>query len=83
MVTERATTALMVEALRDLRHEKDAQLDAQRAEIETVKHDHADKQREIDQLKAENDRSQQRLAALEAQVARLLHAADSPSSDPR
>lgn len=37
MVTERATTALMVEALRDLRTEKDAQIDAQRREIESLR----------------------------------------------
>lgn len=37
MVTERATTALMVEALRDLREEKDAQIDAQKKEIESLR----------------------------------------------
>ncbi|MGH7244852.1 MAG: tail fiber domain-containing protein [Phycisphaerales bacterium] len=37
MVTERATTALMVEALRDLRTEKDAQIEAQRKEIDTLR----------------------------------------------
>jgi len=37
MVTERATTALMVEALRDLRTEKDAQIAAQQKEIEELR----------------------------------------------
>ncbi|MBN8596768.1 MAG: tail fiber domain-containing protein [Planctomycetes bacterium] len=37
MVTERATTALMVEALRDLRTEKDAQIEAQKKEIESLR----------------------------------------------
>lgn len=37
MVTERATTALMVEALRDLRSEKDAQIEAQKKEIESLR----------------------------------------------
>jgi len=37
MVTERATTALMVEALRDLRAEKDAQIETQRKEIESLR----------------------------------------------
>jgi hypothetical protein len=33
-VTERATTALMVEALRDIRNEKDREIDALKARIE-------------------------------------------------
>jgi len=48
-VTERATTALMVEALRDLRSEKDTQLEA--------------KQREIDELKARMDRLEELMQA--------------------
>jgi hypothetical protein len=36
-VTERSTTALMVEALRDLRSEKDRELAAKQAEIENLK----------------------------------------------
>ena len=48
-VTERSTTALMVEALRDLRSEKDRQLEALRTE----------NQGEIDQLKARLDRLEQ------------------------
>jgi hypothetical protein len=38
----------------------------------------SDKQREIDELRAENDRSRQRLAALEAQMARVLEAKVGP-----
>lgn len=37
MVTERSTTALMVEALRDLREEKDRQIEIQNKEIEELK----------------------------------------------
>jgi len=51
-VTERATTALMVEALRDLRAEKDRQLEALRTE----------KQAEIDQLKARLEKIEAMLA---------------------
>ena len=36
-VTERATTALMIEALRDLRTEKDRELAAKQAEIDNLK----------------------------------------------
>ena len=35
-VTERSTTALMVEALRDLRTEKDAEIDALKARLEKL-----------------------------------------------
>ncbi len=55
-VTERATTALMVEALRDLRAEKDQQLDAVRDELEA--------QRKV------NERLQQRLETLEKALER-------------
>ena len=42
MVSERATTALMVEALRDLRTEKDAQLRSRDDRIGKLEADNAD-----------------------------------------
>ncbi|CAG0977523.1 hypothetical protein PHYC_01584 [Phycisphaerales bacterium] len=55
-VTERATTALMVEALRDLRAEKDTAL--------------AEKQAQIDALKAGNEALEARLRRLEESLSR-------------
>ena len=58
-VTERATTALMVEALRDLRTEKDKQIDALKAGNEKLK-------AESEKLKADSDALRARLDRLEA-----------------
>jgi hypothetical protein len=58
MVTERSTTALMVEALRDLRAEKDAQIETLRAEI-------AKRDREAEARAAENADLRQRVERLE------------------
>ncbi len=58
MVTERSTTALMVEALRDLRAEKDAQIETLRAEI-------AKRDRESEARAAENANLRQRVERLE------------------
>ncbi|MBX3388096.1 MAG: tail fiber domain-containing protein [Phycisphaeraceae bacterium] len=55
-VSERATTALMVEALRDLRAEKDAQIGAQREEIAS--------------LRAKNAELEARLRAIEEKLAK-------------
>jgi hypothetical protein len=57
-VTERATTALMVEALRDLRAEKDAQIEKLRAE----------KDAEIERLRAQSNAE---LTALKNRLERL------------
>ncbi len=54
-VTERSTTALMVEAMRDLREEKDTQIDELREE----------KDKQIDELREQNQQLQRRLEALE------------------
>jgi subtilisin-like proprotein convertase family protein len=59
-VTERATTALMVEALRDLRAEKDRQIAAQSASA----------QAQIDALRAENNELKARLDRLERRDAK-------------
>jgi hypothetical protein len=50
-VTERATTALMVEALRDLRTEKDRQIDALRARNEALEQRLTDLERALDALR--------------------------------
>lgn len=60
-VTERATTALMVEALRDLRAEKDREIRVLQNEAVTREVDAATKQREIDELKARLDRLEAKL----------------------
>jgi len=72
-VTERATTALMVEALRDLRAEKDLQIqtlkaEAARRDADAARRDAESiiKQREVDDLKA-------RLAAIEAALSKLTN----------
>jgi hypothetical protein len=64
-VTERGTTALMVEALRDLRHEKDRQ-------IEDLKAQHATELRaEIQRIECEKDK---KIAELEARLEKLERA---------
>jgi hypothetical protein len=65
-VTERATTALMVEALRDLRAEKDAQVASLHAEVAAARAEAARRDAENAELKA-------RLAALEAAIVRLTN----------
>lgn len=60
-VTERATTALMVEALRDLRAEKDREIQALKDEAASREADAAAKQREIDDLKARLELLEKRL----------------------
>lgn len=57
MVTERGTTALMVEALRDLRTEKDTQLQVRDAKIDRLEKDNAD-------LKARLERLERAIGAL-------------------
>lgn len=64
-VTERATTALMVEALRDLRAEKDAQVASLRDEVAAARAEAARRDAENAELKA-------RLAALEAAMVELM-----------
>ncbi len=64
-VTERSTTALMVEAMRDLREEKDKQIDELRDELR----DEKDKQ--IDELREQNQQLQRRLEALERLLTQL------------
>jgi hypothetical protein len=50
MVTERSTTALMVEALRDLRTEKDTQLQARDAKIDRLEKDNAELKARLERL---------------------------------
>jgi len=69
-ISEQGTTALMVEALRDLRAEKDKQL--------------AEKDKQLANLASANDDLRKRLAALEAAVAQLADAgkASTPTVKP-
>jgi len=50
MVTERSTTALMVEALRDLRSEKDTQLQARDEKIQRLEKDNAELRERLERL---------------------------------
>ncbi|MEK7711199.1 MAG: tail fiber domain-containing protein [Planctomycetota bacterium] len=52
MVTERATTALMVESLRDLRREKDEGLAAQQHQIDALRQENAELLKRLEALEA-------------------------------
>ena len=67
-VTYRGFEALTVEALRDLRDEKDAQIEALRAETLSLRQE---KDAQIAALQSDNQQLQDRLATLEAAVARM------------
>lgn len=67
-VTYRGFEALTVEALRDLRDEKDAQIEALRAEANSLRHE---KDVQIAALQHDNQQLQDRLATLEAVVERM------------
>lgn len=56
MVTERSTTALMVEALRDLRSEKDTQLQARDEKIQRLEKDNAELRERLERLEKRIER---------------------------
>lgn len=56
MVTERATTALLVEALRDLRSEKDVQIKQRDERLATLEREAAARSAELTELRARLDR---------------------------
>jgi hypothetical protein len=70
-LTERSTTALMVEALRDLRAEKDCAIAELQAKNDALQKKDEALQEENDALQKQNAELEARVAAVEAAVARL------------